>query len=133
MNELQPVICRQKRNGCVAVSHRVEGAGECPVELCVAAATGHAVMPAEDAAQRATGELPVQGDVGCGKTVVAAMSMLASVDAKKQAALMAPTEILAKQHVIVRWGIYLGAIALVTVLGVYGPGYSATQFLYGQF
>ena len=40
----------------------------------------------------------VQGDVGCGKTVVAAMSMLASVDAKKQAALMAPTEILAKQH-----------------------------------
>ena len=42
-------------------------------------------------------------------------------------------EILAKQHVIVRWGIYLGAIALVTVLGVYGPGYSATQFLYGQF
>ena len=42
-------------------------------------------------------------------------------------------EMLAKQHVIVRWGIYLGAIALVTVLGVYGPGYSATQFLYGQF
>ena len=40
----------------------------------------------------------VQGDVGCGKTVVAAMSMLASVDAEKQAALMAPTEILAKQH-----------------------------------
>lgn len=40
----------------------------------------------------------VQGDVGCGKTVVAAMSMLASVDAHKQAALMAPTEILAKQH-----------------------------------
>ena len=42
-------------------------------------------------------------------------------------------EMLEKQHIIVRWGIYLGAIALVTVLGVYGPGYSATQFLYGQF
>ena len=65
MKELQPVICRKKRNGCVAVSHRVEGADECPVELCVAAATGHVVMPAEDAAQRATGESPVQGDVGC--------------------------------------------------------------------
>ena len=38
-----------------------------------------------------------------------------------------------RQHIIVRWGIYLGAIALVAVLGVYGPGYSATQFLYGQF
>lgn len=42
-------------------------------------------------------------------------------------------EKLACQHIIVRWTIYLGAIALVAVLGVYGPGYSATQFLYGQF
>lgn len=42
-------------------------------------------------------------------------------------------EMLSQQHIIVRWGIYLGAIALVAVLGVYGPGYSATQFLYGQF
>jgi D-alanyl-lipoteichoic acid acyltransferase DltB (MBOAT superfamily) len=40
---------------------------------------------------------------------------------------------LEKQHLILRWGIYLGAIALVIVLGVYGPGYDATQFLYGQF
>ena len=37
------------------------------------------------------------------------------------------------QHVLVRWGIYLGAIALVTVLGVYGPGYDAAQFIYGRF
>ena len=42
-------------------------------------------------------------------------------------------ELLARQHIIVRWGIYLGAIALIAVLGVYGPGYSATQFLYGMF
>ena len=42
-------------------------------------------------------------------------------------------EMLSRQHIIVRWSIYLGAIALVAVLGVYGPGYSATQFLYGQF
>ena len=42
-------------------------------------------------------------------------------------------EMLERQHIIVRWGIYLGAIALVAILGVYGPGYSATQFLYGQF
>lgn len=42
-------------------------------------------------------------------------------------------KMLEKQHIIVRWSIYLGAIALVAILGVYGPGYHATQFLYGQF
>lgn len=42
-------------------------------------------------------------------------------------------EMIEKQHIIVRWGIYLGAIVLIAVLGVYGPGYDATQFLYGQF
>ncbi len=40
----------------------------------------------------------LQGDVGCGKTIVAFIIMYATVLAKKQAALMAPTEILAKQH-----------------------------------
>lgn len=42
-------------------------------------------------------------------------------------------EMLERQHIILRWSIYLAAIALVIVLGVYGPGYDATQFLYGQF
>ena len=38
------------------------------------------------------------GDVGCGKTICAAAAMFVAVQSGKQAALMAPTEILASQH-----------------------------------
>ncbi len=40
----------------------------------------------------------LQGDVGCGKTVVAVYAMLLAVAHGAQAALMAPTEVLARQH-----------------------------------
>jgi ATP-dependent DNA helicase RecG len=40
----------------------------------------------------------LQGDVGSGKTVVALLAMLVGVEAGAQAALMAPTELLARQH-----------------------------------
>ena len=40
----------------------------------------------------------LQGDVGSGKTLVATLAMLRAVEAGAQAALMAPTEVLAKQH-----------------------------------
>jgi ATP-dependent DNA helicase RecG len=53
----------------------------------------------------------IQGDVGCGKTIVALMAMLSAVECGYQAAIMAPTEILAEQH-------YLGIHALVEDLGL---------------
>jgi len=42
----------------------------------------------------------LQGDVGCGKTVIAIIAMLHAIECGYQAALMAPTEILAEQHYI---------------------------------
>ncbi|MFO0754708.1 MAG: ATP-dependent DNA helicase RecG [Thermodesulfovibrionales bacterium] len=53
----------------------------------------------------------VQGDVGSGKTVVALIALLAAVESGYQAALMAPTEILAEQH-------YLTLHRLVEELGL---------------
>ncbi|MCB0037208.1 MAG: ATP-dependent DNA helicase RecG, partial [Anaerolineales bacterium] len=53
----------------------------------------------------------LQGDVGAGKTVVAAIAMLTAVESGAQAALMAPTEILAEQH-------YQGLSKLLQPLGV---------------
>ncbi len=52
----------------------------------------------------------IQGDVGSGKTVVAALAAAQAIDAGFQAALMAPTEILAEQHFgrIAQWLVPLG-------------------------
>jgi ATP-dependent DNA helicase RecG len=60
----------------------------------------------EVAGQRISGELALdhpmhrllQGEVGSGKTVIAVRAMLQVVDAGGQAALLAPTEVLAQQH-----------------------------------
>jgi ATP-dependent DNA helicase RecG len=71
------------------------------------AAFGHAPTPGQ---ARAVAEIEadmaaphrmlrlLQGDVGAGKTLVAVLAMLRAVEAGAQAALMAPTELLARQH-----------------------------------
>jgi ATP-dependent DNA helicase RecG len=53
---------------------------------------------AADLARRHPMNRLVQGDVGAGKTIVALRAMLQAVDAGRQAALLAPTEVLAAQH-----------------------------------
>ncbi len=57
----------------------------------------------------------LQGDVGSGKTVVAVATMLAAVQGGHQAALMAPTEVLADQH-------SAGVRALLAGVSVPDPG-----------
>ena len=57
----------------------------------------------------------LQGDVGSGKTLVAVWTMLAAVDRGRQAALMAPTELLAEQHLRT-------LTTLLAPLGVNAPG-----------
>jgi ATP-dependent DNA helicase RecG len=51
-----------------------------------------------DMAQSAPMLRLLQGDVGSGKTLVALMAMLTAIESGTQAALLAPTEILARQH-----------------------------------
>ena len=81
--------------------------GDGRLRAAALAAFGHDLTPAQ---QRALAEIDadlaapvrmlrlVQGDVGAGKTIVALLAMLRAVEAGAQAALMAPTELLARQH-----------------------------------
>jgi ATP-dependent DNA helicase RecG len=68
-----------------------------PYSLTNAQQRALAEIDADLAAPRRMSRL-LQGDVGSGKTVVALLAMLTAVECGRQAALMAPTEILARQH-----------------------------------
>lgn len=78
-----------------ALSGRIQAA--LPFALTGAQARAVAEIRADLAAPRRMLRL-LQGDVGSGKTAVALLALASAVEAGRQAALMAPTEILARQH-----------------------------------
>ncbi|HLJ72097.1 MAG TPA: ATP-dependent DNA helicase RecG, partial [Roseiarcus sp.] len=78
-----------------AIARKIEAA--LPFRLTGAQAKALAEIRADIASDKRMLRL-LQGDVGSGKTVVALLAMAGIVEAGRQAALMAPTEILARQH-----------------------------------
>ncbi|MGE3248079.1 MAG: ATP-dependent DNA helicase RecG, partial [Beijerinckiaceae bacterium] len=76
---------------------RAKIAGALPFSLTAAQQQAIADIAADMASPHRMLRL-VQGDVGSGKTLVALMAMAAAAEAGRQSALMAPTEILARQH-----------------------------------
>ncbi|HVF95493.1 MAG TPA: ATP-dependent DNA helicase RecG, partial [Sphingomonas sp.] len=88
---------RKRRGRALAGDGRLRDALRLPYELTGAQA--RTVREIEgDLAQEAPMLRLLQGDVGSGKTLVAAMALLIAVEAGGQGALLAPTEILARQH-----------------------------------
>ena len=78
----------------------------------------------------------LQGDVGSGKTLVAWQSMLIAAEAGRQAALLVPTELLARQHhaTLSHWGRSIGLeVGLLTgSLGVKERGSVLTRLAEGR-
>ncbi len=103
--QLSQLQSRREREHLRAPQLRVDGAGSLherllaalPFELTAAQQRVCAEI-ASDLAQSKPMHRLLQGDVGSGKTVVAALAATICMDAGWQCALMAPTEILADQH-----------------------------------
>lgn len=83
----------------MAVDARIDGRirARFPFELTLSQAEVLTEIVADMARQQPMNRL-LQGDVGSGKTAVAVYAMLAAVACGHQAAIMAPTELLARQH-----------------------------------
>jgi len=100
-NQLALMLIRQharRRRGVpLAGDGRLTGALKLPYQLTAAQARVTEEIRG-DMAQAAPMLRLLQGDVGSGKTLVALLAMLEAVEAGAQAAMLAPTEILARQH-----------------------------------
>jgi len=93
---------RARRAGtapAIAVSDEVDRRIRARFPFAFTAAQDRAVTAIRnDLAQPRPMNRLLQGDVGCGKTAVALYAALAAIAGKQQAAIMAPTELLAEQH-----------------------------------
>ncbi|MGQ0672101.1 MAG: ATP-dependent DNA helicase RecG [Hyphomicrobium sp.] len=102
-NQLALALVRQsyraQRGRAVSGDGRIRAriADALPFALTASQRTAIDEIAADMAAPRRMLRL-LQGDVGSGKTVVALMAMAVAAEAGAQAALMAPTEVLARQH-----------------------------------
>ena len=90
--ELEPGIRHERTNQLIRPLH-----ASLPFELTDAQARALREIFEDMQSQRRMSRL-LQGDVGSGKTLVALFAMLLAVEGGRQAALMAPTELLAEQH-----------------------------------
>jgi len=102
-NQLALALIRRHQRGIAGRAIRAEGklarraVESLPFTLTASQTKAIAEITADMASDAPMLRL-LQGDVGSGKTVVALMAMLTAVESGAQAALMAPTEILARQH-----------------------------------
>jgi ATP-dependent DNA helicase RecG len=91
--ETEPGIAHTRTNELIRPLHE-----SLPFTLTQAQASALREIYADMRSDRRMSRL-LQGDVGSGKTAVALFAMLLAVESGHQAALMAPTEILAEQHI----------------------------------
>jgi ATP-dependent DNA helicase RecG len=100
-NQLALVLLRQasRRNRGVPLAGTGDLIGKLNLPYQITGAQRRVIEEIRgDMAQAAPMLRLLQGDVGSGKTLVALMSMLTAIESGAQAALLAPTEILARQH-----------------------------------